>query len=218
MSGALPNQSTTSVLRQHSKHVGDRSKKVTSPTRAPLRMPREIQPQHQNWLARFLRIKPAVTSFCFQASRIRARKEITAIFREWRKYGMKDVVIDKGAGRIWARVAVKNCKGAPDCDDVSIPYIIIIFFPPHFFSLLFTSFEYLGICTDQSNHVFHHFNSSPNQTGFDRCRIVHRASSRPQSQPQHCAVHARERSQVEFRASGCCPREGSVRARAFGLG
>ena len=109
MSGALPNQSTTSVSRQHRNHKGEQIKKVLSPTRA-LRMPRDIQPQHQNWLARFLRIKPAVTSLCFQISRIRARKEITAILREWRKYGMKDVVVDKAAGRIWARVAVKNCK------------------------------------------------------------------------------------------------------------
>lgn len=109
MSGALPNRSTTSVSRQHRNHIGEQSKRVRSPTRT-LRMPRDIQPQHQNWLARFLRINPAVTSFCFQTSRVRARKEITAMLREWRKYGMKDVVVDKAAGRIWARVAVKNCK------------------------------------------------------------------------------------------------------------
>lgn len=109
MSGALPNRSTTSVSRHHRKHPSDRNKAVTSPTR-PLRTPREIQP-HQNWLARFLRIKPAVSILCFHTSRIRARKEITAVFREWRKYGMKDIVIDKAAGRIWGRVAVKNCKG-----------------------------------------------------------------------------------------------------------
>ena len=58
---------------------------------------------------------------------------------------MKDIVIDKTAGRIWGRVAVKNCKGAPDwifvdlishitpSDDSSSPALIIFnFLPTHF--------------------------------------------------------------------------------------
>lgn len=108
MSGALPNRSTTSVSRRQRDPKSNRTKNVTIKAAPPA--PREIQPQHQNWLARFLRIKPAVSILCFHTSRVRARKEITGVFREWRKYGMKDIVIDKTAGRIWGRVAVKNCK------------------------------------------------------------------------------------------------------------
>lgn len=100
MSGALQNPSTSSV--QH-------TRRTTDDTGANVPPPRIIQPQPQNWLARFLRIKPAVTVMCFQISKVRARKEVASTFREWRKYGLRDIVIDKAAGRIWARVAEKNC-------------------------------------------------------------------------------------------------------------
>jgi len=100
MSGALQNPSTSSV--QH-------TRRTTDDTGANVPPPRIIQPQPQNWLARFLRIKPAVTVMCYQISKVQARKEVATTFREWRKYGLRDIVIDKAAGRIWARVAEKNC-------------------------------------------------------------------------------------------------------------
>jgi len=97
MTGALQNQSHTSISKP-----GGRDDML-------MPLPRAIQPQHQNWLARFLRIKPAVSVMCFQVSKVRARKEVIGVFRDWKKYGMRDVVVDKVAGRIWARVDVKNC-------------------------------------------------------------------------------------------------------------
>lgn len=101
MTGALQNASHTSIAK-HQK----------SGSRDDVLMPlsRTIQPQHQNWFARFLRIKPAVSVMCFQVSKVRARKEVTGLFKDWKRYGMKDVVVDKVAGRIWARVDGKNCK------------------------------------------------------------------------------------------------------------
>ena len=106
MSGALlQNPSTVSVRRTTEDDTG-----------ANVPPPRVIQPQPQNWLARFLRIKPAVTVMCFQVSKVRARKEVAGLFREWRRYGMRDIVIDKAAGRIWARVAGENCMSlSPPC-------------------------------------------------------------------------------------------------------
>ena len=103
MSGAL-NASTTSVAARHTKnHKGSRA------SNEPLQSTtRSIQPQHQNWLLRFLHIKPATKVLCFQVSKARARKEIISLLREWRKYGMRDVVVDKVASRVWARVAEKN--------------------------------------------------------------------------------------------------------------
>ena len=106
MSGALQNTSHNSVLKPN-KHGKNNS--AGDIMMAPPQIPRVIVPQPQNWLARFLRIKPAVNVICFQVSKVRARKEVIAVFREWRKYGMRDIVVDKAAGRIWARVDVKNC-------------------------------------------------------------------------------------------------------------
>ena len=104
MSGAIPNASVLSVPNRGSR--GSKDDKLMPPP--PI--PRAIQPRPQNWLARFLRIKPAVTVMCFHISKVRARKEVAAIFREWRRYGMRDIVVDKAASRIWARVDVKNCR------------------------------------------------------------------------------------------------------------
>lgn len=106
MSGALQNASRSSVLKR-SKHGKNNS--ADDNMMPPPRIARVIVPQPQNWLARFLRIKPAVNVMCFQVSSVRARKEVAGVFREWRKYGMRDIVVDKAAGRIWARVDVKNC-------------------------------------------------------------------------------------------------------------
>ena len=108
MSGAL-NASTTSVATRHTKNDRD-SRTSNEPLHTTMR---SIQPQHQNWLLRFLHIKPATKVLCFQVSKFKARKEIVSLLREWRKYGMRDVVVDKVAGRVWARVAEKNSMYPP---------------------------------------------------------------------------------------------------------
>ncbi|KAL8690249.1 MAG: hypothetical protein Q9218_004258 [Villophora microphyllina] len=99
MSGALQNKSTTSVGRHHQNTYPHQSnnKNKSSLSVPP---PREILPQHQNWLMKFLRIKPAVTVLPFQVGRVRARREMVALLREWRRYGMRDVVVDKVRGRV----------------------------------------------------------------------------------------------------------------------
>ena len=66
--------------------------------------------QHQNWLARFLGIKPAMHVLVFQLSRVRARREVISVFRQWRQHGMRDITVDKGTNTIWARVDATNCK------------------------------------------------------------------------------------------------------------
>lgn len=107
MSGALVNASTQSVFKDGKN--GSRDDNLMPPPPVP----RAIQPQHQNWLARFLRIKPAVHVMCFHVSKVRARKEVVSIFKDWRQFGMRDIVVDKAAGRVWARVDVKNCTLLP---------------------------------------------------------------------------------------------------------
>ncbi|KAI4233441.1 MAG: hypothetical protein LQ349_004411 [Xanthoria aureola] len=106
MSGGLQARSTTCVTRHRDKVPYPNNKSSLSmPDPAATR---EIQPWHQNWLQKFLRIKPAVTVLPFQVSRVRARKEMASLLREWRKYGMRDIMVDKAAGRVWARVGERN--------------------------------------------------------------------------------------------------------------
>lgn len=69
---------------------------------------RKIEVQ-QNWLARLFRVKPAMRHLCFNILKRRARQEVAILLREWRKYGVRDVEVDKERNIIFARVAAKNC-------------------------------------------------------------------------------------------------------------
>ncbi|KAI3396323.1 hypothetical protein diail_12289 [Diaporthe ilicicola] len=68
---------------------------------------RKIEPQ-QNWLARLFRVKPAMRYLCLQISRRRARQEVAILLREWRKWGIRDVEVDKERNIVFARVGKKN--------------------------------------------------------------------------------------------------------------
>lgn len=68
---------------------------------------------HHNWLARLFRVKPATEHLCFSISRKRARQEVTLILRQWRKYGIRDIQVDRERNIIFARVGPKNCEFLP---------------------------------------------------------------------------------------------------------
>ncbi|KAI1427415.1 hypothetical protein F5Y12DRAFT_712221 [Xylaria sp. FL1777] len=68
---------------------------------------RNIEPQ-QSWLARLFRVKPATKYLCFSISRRRARQEIVILLKEWRRYGIRDVVVDKERNIVFARVGEDN--------------------------------------------------------------------------------------------------------------
>lgn len=73
---------------------------------------RNIEPQ-QSWLARLFRVKPATRYICFTISRHRVRQEIAILLKEWRRHGMKDIMVDKERNLVFARVAKRNRK---DCN------------------------------------------------------------------------------------------------------
>ena len=74
----------------------------------------------QNWLARFFRIKPATRIICLQVSKGRARKDVVKVLRDWRKYGLRDVVCERRAGgdMLRARVDACNCKSQSHLSDL----------------------------------------------------------------------------------------------------
>lgn len=67
----------------------------------------------RNWLARFLNIKPATYTMCFNTSRGRARVELTRLLRSWKMYGVCEVVADKQRGLVFGRLAADNCRCPP---------------------------------------------------------------------------------------------------------
>ncbi|CAM1502103.1 Fc.00g040870.m01.CDS01 [Cosmosporella sp. VM-42] len=62
----------------------------------------------QNWLARLFRVKPAMSHLCMSISRRQARQEIALLLREWRKYGIRGIQVDKQRNIVFARVGAKN--------------------------------------------------------------------------------------------------------------
>ncbi|KAK0615794.1 hypothetical protein B0T17DRAFT_496622 [Bombardia bombarda] len=62
----------------------------------------------QNWLARLFRVKPATRYLCFGITKRRARQEIAILLKDWRKYGIKNVEVDKERNIVFARVGAKN--------------------------------------------------------------------------------------------------------------
>lgn len=70
---------------------------------------RQIEPR-QTFLARLFRVKPAVDYLCFNLSRRRARQEMTRMMKEWRQFGITDVVTDKHRQMIFGKVGKKNCE------------------------------------------------------------------------------------------------------------
>jgi serine/threonine-protein kinase HSL1 (negative regulator of Swe1 kinase) len=70
---------------------------------------RQIEPQ-QNWIARLFHVKPAMKYICFSISKRQARREIATLLREWKRYGTKEIVVDKERNIVFGRVGAKNCE------------------------------------------------------------------------------------------------------------
>ena len=95
---------------------------------------RQIQVE-QNWLARLFHFKPATSYLCFEISRRRARQEISSLLRDWRKYGIRDIEVDKSRHIVFARVGAKNCELFLLVGKTSIPTFLFLFLFLFFLSL-----------------------------------------------------------------------------------
>lgn len=63
----------------------------------------------QNWLTRLFRVKPATSYLCMTLSSKRARQEVVILLREWRRYGMRGIQVDKQRNIVFGRLGAKNC-------------------------------------------------------------------------------------------------------------
>lgn len=73
--------------------------------------PRPGPPELQmNWLSRFLHIKPASQTLCFQIGRGKVRQDLVRLLRDWQRFGIRDVTYDRETNVINARVDKNNRK------------------------------------------------------------------------------------------------------------
>ncbi|KAI4934006.1 uncharacterized protein J4E92_003676 [Alternaria infectoria] len=67
--------------------------------------PPEMQ---MNWLSRFLHIKPASKTLCFQIGRGKVRQDLVRLLRDWQRFGVQDVSLDRASNSINARIDKSN--------------------------------------------------------------------------------------------------------------
>ncbi|XP_044721651.1 kinase [Hirsutella rhossiliensis] len=70
----------------------------------------------QNWLTRLFRVKPATSYICMTLSRKRARQEVAILLREWRRYGIRGIQVDKQRNIVFARLGAKNYLNLKEVD------------------------------------------------------------------------------------------------------
>lgn len=68
---------------------------------------------NQNWFARVFQIKPASRVIALNTSKIKGRKEIYKMLREWKEYGMENIYMDKSNSVVHGRVSEVNRKCLP---------------------------------------------------------------------------------------------------------
>ncbi|KGO58760.1 hypothetical protein PEX2_091380 [Penicillium expansum] len=63
---------------------------------------------NHNWFARVFQIKPATQVIALSTSKVKGRKELYKLLREWRDFGMEDVYLDKTNSIVHGRVSEAN--------------------------------------------------------------------------------------------------------------
>ena len=65
---------------------------------------------NHNWFARVFQIKPASRVIALNTSKVKGRKEVYKMLREWKDYGMENVYMDKSNSIVHGQVGEVNCE------------------------------------------------------------------------------------------------------------
>ncbi|OJJ43112.1 hypothetical protein ASPZODRAFT_74966 [Penicilliopsis zonata CBS 506.65] len=65
-------------------------------------------PKNQNWFARVFQIKPATRVAALNTSKVKAWRDVYRILRDWKQYGIEQVLLDKANSTIRGRVGDDN--------------------------------------------------------------------------------------------------------------
>ena len=106
----------------------------------PFRNKRRSLANH-NWFARVFQIKPATQVIAMNTSKVKGRKELYKLLREWRDFGMEDVYLDKTNSIVHGRVCEANCKFTQPVqlsttDQSAVLYLREVEFTAEFYTVL----------------------------------------------------------------------------------
>ncbi|RKF64469.1 putative serine threonine-protein kinase gin4 [Erysiphe neolycopersici] len=68
---------------------------------------RQVAPQ-RNWWVKIFKIKPVIRFVCFSLPKKKALLEILGLLREWRRFGIQNIQVDKSRSIIFGQVGVEN--------------------------------------------------------------------------------------------------------------
>ncbi|KAI2787156.1 hypothetical protein POX_f07519 [Penicillium oxalicum] len=80
---------------------------------------------NQNWFARVFQIKPASRVIALNTSKVKGRKELYKMLREWEDYGMEDVYLDKNNSVVHGRVGAANFLRLREVEFVAEFYTVL---------------------------------------------------------------------------------------------
>src|SRR5690349_21627251 len=63
-----------------------------------------------NWLSRFLHTKPASAVLCLRVGRGKVRQDFARLLRDWQRFGVEDVSVNRASNSINARIDKQNRK------------------------------------------------------------------------------------------------------------
>ncbi|KAI9367716.1 hypothetical protein BJX61DRAFT_279792 [Aspergillus egyptiacus] len=106
-----PEQTTTNPLLDNQHAIPKKASTPPPPPPPPSkhthRFPRP-QGKSNNWLARVFAFKPATRVVALNTTKIKGRKEIYKMLRDWKQYGIEDIYLDKANSIIYGRVGESN--------------------------------------------------------------------------------------------------------------
>ncbi|KAL4794934.1 hypothetical protein BDV19DRAFT_389824 [Aspergillus venezuelensis] len=108
----------TATVVEHANPFSDEEQQELSAKNTQTNLPRtdtkcqktsnKAKTRTNNWLARVFNIKPAVRVVALNTSKIKGRKEVYKMLREWKEYGIEDIELDKANSIIYGRVGESN--------------------------------------------------------------------------------------------------------------
>ncbi|KAL4997034.1 hypothetical protein BDV10DRAFT_201975 [Aspergillus recurvatus] len=99
----LDRQHDNEQQRPHEETKQPENKKAPKP-----RFSARSSGKSNNWFARVFQFKPATRVVALNTSKIKGRKEIYKMLREWKQYGIEDIHLDKPNSIIYSRVGESN--------------------------------------------------------------------------------------------------------------
>lgn len=87
---------------------------VSEASEQPVNRRKSVRRPHKsgnpNWFARFFHVKPATRVVALNTSKVKGRKDVYKTLRDWQRYGMEEVHLDKANNVIYGRVGQVNCE------------------------------------------------------------------------------------------------------------